>query len=291
MEWHGKIELIYERRGAKTLASRAYHCSPFKLQRSFYPEGEDTCHSTILHTAGGIVGGDRLSQELRLGSETRALVTTATAGKVYRSNGKPARQNIAIALEPGAVLEWLPQEAILFEGADFAQDLRVDLAPGAAYLGWEIARFGRSARGEKFLHGRWRSRWEIWQQGTPLWIDRQQLVGSEATWFGSHALAESPVLGTLVCIGEPIPSSLLDLARELAPSTGEFGATSTQAQGILCRYRGHSIAESRGWFISVWEQLRSHLWQRPLHLPRVWPLELKNASSVSQPERSRVLKP
>ena len=39
----------------------------------------------------------------------------------------------------------------------------------------EITRFGRSARGEKFCFGNWRSHTEVWQQGQPLWIDRQWL--------------------------------------------------------------------------------------------------------------------
>ena len=46
-----------------------------------------------------------------------------------------------------ACLEWLPQETILFNGAIYRQDLRVELATGASWLGWEITRFGRSARG------------------------------------------------------------------------------------------------------------------------------------------------
>jgi len=143
------------------------------VQRPFYPEEPDVCHSVMLHTAGGVVGGDRLSLNFRLGPNAHTLITTAAAGKIYRSNGLEARQSIQMQVATGACLEWFPQEIIVFNGAIYRQDLRVELDPGASWLGWEITRFGRSARGERFLQGEWRSHTEIWQQGRPLWIDRQ----------------------------------------------------------------------------------------------------------------------
>ncbi len=103
------------------------------------------------------MGGDILSTNIHLQPQTNALITTATAGKIYRSNGLPARQTVQIQVDANAGLEWFPQETILFDGANYRQDLRVELATGANFLGWEITRLGRSARGEKFLHGEWRS--------------------------------------------------------------------------------------------------------------------------------------
>ena len=103
------------------------------------------------------------------------MITSAAASKIYRSSGLESQQNIDIKLEAGANLEWLPQETIVFDGAIYRQNLRVELAPTARILLWEITRFGRSARGEKFASGEWRSHTEVWQQNSPLWIDRQLL--------------------------------------------------------------------------------------------------------------------
>ncbi|WP_434221503.1 urease accessory protein UreD [Limnospira platensis] len=118
---------------------------------------------------------------MHLQENTHALITTAAAAKLYRSLGEVARQRIQIQVDSGAYLEWLPQESIVFNGAIYRQDLRIDLGPDARLLLWEINRFGRSDRGERFVQGEWRSQTEIWQQGRPLWIDRQHLQGRTGT--------------------------------------------------------------------------------------------------------------
>lgn len=272
-EWQGSLELAYADDQGKTRLVRDRITSPLKVQRPFYPEGQRVCHTVVLHTAGGIVGGDRLSQTIHLQENAQALITTAAASKIYRSNGQRARQKIHIHVEAGACLEWFPQETIVFNGADYQQQMTVELAPGASWLGWEITRFGRTARKERFLQGDWRSHTEIWQQGRPLWIDRQWLPGGEAVLDSPHGLAGQPIVGTLIWMGPPVSSEIIDNARSLWTATqrqGEAGVTQTQAQGLLCRYRGSSTTEVRNWFTQVWQCLRLTYLGRNVSQPRVW---------------------
>jgi urease accessory protein len=272
-EWQGSLELAYADDQGKTRLVRDRITSPLKVQRPFYPEGQRVCHTVVLHTAGGIVGGDRLSQTIHLQENAQALITTAAASKIYRSNGQRARQKIHIHVEAGACLEWLPQETIVFNGAVYQQQMTVELAPGASWLAWEITRFGRTARKERFLQGDWRSHTEIWQQGRPLWIDRQWLPGGEAVLDSPHGLAGQPIVGTLIWMGPPVSSEIIDNARSLWTATqrqGEAGVTQTQAQGLLCRYRGSSTTEVRNWFTQVWQCLRLTYLGRNVSQPRVW---------------------
>lgn len=249
--------------------------APLKVQRPFYPEGPGVCHSVILHTAGGMVGSDRLSLNIHLQPNAQALITTAAASKIYRSNGLPATQTIHMQVDADACLEWLPQETILFNGAIYRQDIRVELVPNATWLGWEITRFGRSARGEKFSSGEWRSHTEIWQQGQPLWIDRQWLPGCEEIITSPHGLAGYPITASLTWIGKPVSLELVKKVRNLwhgqdaHPTSGEAGVTRL-THGFLCRYRGASTTEARNWFTAVWHLLRQSLLKRPAMLPRVW---------------------
>ncbi|MBW4567313.1 MAG: urease accessory protein UreD [Tolypothrix carrinoi HA7290-LM1] len=274
--WHGKLNLVYaDRLGTTALISNS-HQAPLKVQRPFYPEGQQVCHSVILHTAGGVVGGDRLSLNFHLQPNTQALITTAAASKIYRSNGTQAKQSINIQVDAGACLEWFPQETIVFNGAIYRQDLRVELATKASYLGWEITRFGRSARGEKFVEGEWRSHTEIWQQGKPLWIDRQWLPGSEEVFHSPHGLAGQPITGSLVWVGQPVSKEIVEKARSLfTPNSSlltphSLAGVTRLENGFLCRYRGCLTSEVRNWFIDVWQLLRMSFLSRGNCVPRVW---------------------
>ncbi len=272
--WRGSLDLVYACDRHTTQLIHSQNQAPLKVQRPFYPESPDICHSVILHTAGGVVGGDRLSLNFHLQAKAKVLITTAAASKIYRSNGKIAKQTVQIQVDAGAYLEWLPQETIVFNGAVYRQDLRVELAPGASWLGWEITRFGRSARGERFSSGEWRSHTEIWQQGSPLWIDRQWLPGVTEILDSPHGLAGKSLVGSLVWIGREISPQIVEKVRSLwqkQDAQGEAGVTRLQS-GLLCRYRGDSTIEVRNWFMDVWQLLRLSFSDRPSCPPRVWPI-------------------
>jgi urease accessory protein len=270
--WHGTLDLVYANFNDATQINYSHSQAPLKVQRPFYPEGKSICQSVVLHTAGGMVGGDRLSQNFHLQSNAKTSITTAAASKIYRSNGQLAKQNINIKIDAGAWLEFLPQETIVFNGAVYRQDLQVELAPGASWLGWEITRFGRSARGEKFLQGAWRSCMEVWQQGCPLWIDRQWLLGGEEMFYSANGLAGKPVVGTLCWLGQSVAPEVTEQVRNLwtnHQTEGEAGVTHLLT-GLLCRYRGNSCSEVRKWFTDVWQLLRLTYLGIPATKPRVW---------------------
>jgi urease accessory protein len=139
--WHGQLDLQFTKTDLQTEIQRSYAHAPLKLQRPFYPEG-DICHTVLLHSAGGMVGGDRLSYNIDLAPDSRVVLTTAAAAKIYRSNGEIAQQQIVMNVGANACLEWLPQETILFDRAIYHQDVRVNLGTGAIWASWEIVKFG-----------------------------------------------------------------------------------------------------------------------------------------------------
>lgn len=211
------------------------------------------------------MGGDRLSLDFHLRPGSHALVTTPAAAKVYRTNGRVAQQTVLVDIAEQACLEWLPQETIVFNQSLYRQDMRINLAPGAQWLGWEITRFGRTARGEQFTQGNWRSHTEVWQQDQPLWIDRQQLAGDPDRWSSPHGLAGSPVVGSFAWLGQSVDPDWVQQARSCWQGSGEVGVTRLPL-GLLCRYRGSSSAEARRWFTEVWGLVRN----RPKPPLRLW---------------------
>jgi urease accessory protein len=282
--WHGRLELTFDRPQQQTRLCHRYSEAPLKIQRPFYPEG-DLCHGVMLHTAGGIVGGDRLSVHAQLLPQAQALITTAAAAKVYGSTGHLAQQTTTLTLEQGAYLEWLPQETILFDGAFYRQTVRVNLASQAIWLGWDITRLGRTARGEQFTTGLWRSQTEVWQGDRLLWVDPQGIYGGSEMLHSPHGLGGGCVIGSFSLIGQSVPKDLVEQARLFWKDTRQAASPTIAANtaailpeagvtrlpcGLLCRYRGYSTAEARQWFVQVWRIIRQVYLQRPICFPRVW---------------------
>src|SRR5690606_5313795 len=140
--WPAHLALRLESRAAiGTRLTACTHRGPLRLQRPFYPEGPDCAHLYILHPPGGLVSGDDLRIDVHAASGASALLTTPGAGRIYRARTayQPARQvqRVQLAIDDDAVLEWLPQPTIVFDGADVLLDLHVDLATTGAFLGWE----------------------------------------------------------------------------------------------------------------------------------------------------------
>ena len=272
--WQGTLNLCFAKINGRTFPVKSYTTSPLRIQRPFYPAAApENCQSVIVHTAGGMVGGDQLEMAIVAEPDTQVLVTTAAAHKVYRSQGDWAKQAIQLTVKAGAYVEWLPQELILFNGGQFQQSLKVSLEPGGVWLGWDITRFGRSARGETLNTGEWRSQTEIWQQGMPLWIDRQQLIGGSEVLSSQNGLAGYPVVGTFLLLGASISAEQLNTIRTLLKSEGptvcDVGATQLE-QGLIVRYRGPSSQTARQYFIRVWQYLRTEVLGQKGYTPRVW---------------------
>ena len=263
--------------------------APLKLMRST-TQSSWHCELPLLHTAGGLVGGDQLQLQVELGAGSRALLTSVAAQKVYGSvrrsrrhpQGSWAAQRLEVRQAAGSDLEWLPQELVLYADALFEQTLQVELAEGASFLGMEVVRLGRTAAGERLGEGCWRSRTEIRRLATASqgerWelVDRLQLSGEALE--AEHGMAEQPVFGSLVWAApEPIEGpalqQLLEQAREARNGLEGSMACGALDQGLVARYRGPSSQAARFWFSRIWALLRAQRGQAAPDLPRVWPFQ------------------
>ena len=285
--WHGQLQLAFRVGNDGTTGHQGAATAPLKLQRAF-PQTDGRCELPILHTAGGLVGGDRLSLALELAANSRALLTSVAAQKVYGSVGRSflapegrwARQDLTARLAPGADLEWLPQELVLYGDGLLEQHTRVELAAGASWLGMEVVRFGRTAAGEGLGRGCWRSHLEIRRGVAPCQrfelVDRLEL--GEASLPSLHGLDGQPVFGSLVWAApEPLAAdTLAELLERCRSDRRGLGGTMVCAaldQGLVARYRGASSAQARHWFVRVWARIRALRGQDPPVLPRFWPFQ------------------
>ncbi len=268
--WKAELTLGYRRVGERTVLAERRHEGPLVVQKPLYPEGHGVCHSILVHAPGGIAGGDSLTVNLALDGGAHALITTPSATKWYKADGRLARQSASMSVAAGAVLEWLPLESILFNEADAAIGSRVALAEGAVFAGWEIACLGRRASGETFRTGSLTQSLEISRGGKLIWNDRIALAGGDRLLTSPVGLNGNHVAGSMALAGMgALPAELLETCRTLKPAGGEGGITALP-DIISARYLGGSAEIAKDYFESIRQVLRPWYAALQAHRPRIW---------------------
>jgi urease accessory protein len=273
--WEASLELSFEARAERSVLARRRHRGPLAIQRAFYPEADGTCHAYVLHPPGGVVGGDCLDIGVEAGPGSRVLVTAPAATKFYRSAGLCAEQTHRFRLGAGACVEWLPQETIVFDGADLRTRTRIELCEQGSFLGWEVLCLGRPWSDERFTRGQIEQRLEVWRAGEPLVLERARYRGSGAELTASWGLGGRVVVGSLICVrgvgAGTAPAGTIEALRAcLNTVAGGEVACSELASALVCRYLGDSVERALSAFRAAWGVLRPVYAGKAAVPPRIW---------------------
>ncbi|MDP1611321.1 MAG: urease accessory protein UreD [Sulfuritalea sp.] len=269
--WQASLALGFARRGDSTILARREHCGPLRVQKVLYPEGPDLCHAIVLHPPAGIAGGDQLDIRTEADAGAHVLLTTPGAGKWYRSGGAQSSQQVHLKVGAGATAEWLPQESIVFSGAQARMRTAVDMEQGARFVGVETLCFGRRASGETFERGSLHLATDIRMGGKLLWRERGVIEGGSPLLHSPIGLAGFSVCGTVLVAGREIAPETLRACRAVAASeSGARCGVSVMPQLFVGRYLGHSAQAAREWFIELWQHLRPTIVGREAVVPRIW---------------------
>jgi len=267
--WQAHLTLGFAKSDARTRLVRRSHEGPLVVQKPLYPEGDGVCQCIVVHPPGGIAGGDRIDLRAEVESGAHAQLTTPGATRWYGSAGIPAAQRIAFRVADGAVLEWLPQGTIVFDGAHATSDARVELNGNASYISWEVVCLGRTAASERYARGRWRQRCDVLRDGALIWSERA-IVDGNSPWLLSPAgLNGAPVFGTFVAMSSPFDDSTLEASRALTPAEGD-GTVTRFPESLVARYRGRSSEAGHEYFSALWSIVRPYVAGRSAVTPRIW---------------------
>ena len=264
--WHAELELGYGRDGETTRPTLRRHQGPLRVQKHLYAEGPEVCQHIIVHPPGGIAGGDRLHINASLGANAWAQLTSPGAAKWYRAAG-PAYQQLELKVGAGATLEWLPQETIVYCGAQAELSTCIELEGDARLCYWDMVALGRPASGERFDAGHFQAQLDIRRDGQLLWHERQRINGNDGLLDSPIGLAGQPVFATLLISGE-LSTELLERCRNIpSPVRGDL----TQLPGLLvARCLASEALHARAWLIELWRLLRPALLGRAAVPPRIW---------------------
>lgn len=268
--WPAELELWFAPLAGKTRLIRRRHSGPLLVQKPFFPEKDGSCHVYLLHPPAGVVGGDSLDQRFHVDAGARVVLTTPGATRFYRSLGDVALQSTRMTLAAGAVCEFLPQETIVFAGANARLETRVTLAPDAVYAGWDFICLGRPASGEGFTAGQVAQRIEIVRDGRPVWFERMVLSAGSPQLSAAFALSGQPTVGAMVYAGA-LPEDAAERVRAAVGGQhpGMFSVSQLE-DVVVCRYLGPRVTEGKSMFVQAWDVLRRLGQGKPASAPRIW---------------------
>ena len=155
---HGELRLSLSNRNNQTIVTDSFCRVPLQVMKPIRDRQSGAVCFYLLSPTGGIVQGDNYQIQVELSNSTYAVLTTQAATKVYAMPKGSARQQVDFYVGRNSVLEYLPDPTILFQAADFDQQVNLHVSQeGGKIVFQEIIMPGRLARGEVMAFKRYRS--------------------------------------------------------------------------------------------------------------------------------------
>ncbi len=274
--WHACLELAYAHDGQRTVPVQRRHQGPIRIQKCLWPEDDHICHTLIVHPPAGMVGGDQLDISVLVHSDAHVVLTTPGSGKWYGSDGRTATQHIRLNVEGNGILEWLPQDIILFNQARAMSKFEIDLAPQSGFIGLDMLTLGRQSRGERFEQGHYASYIDIRRSGKPIVADSLLLEGGDRWLQSPLGLHGHTILGTLWAVPPEniFSADMLDMQieqlREMLVQLHLPVAISRLDGVVIARYLGSKATECLDSLAAVRARLRREWFGLAEGYPRIW---------------------
>jgi urease accessory protein len=274
MPWHARLQLDYsfESPGSVT---RYRHEGPLRVLQSLYPEGDAVCHNVLVHPPGGLVSGDTLDIAVSASGTSHGLITTPGATRFYRSSGDVAVQRTRITVRDQARIEWLPMEALCYDGCVAENHLQIELDPQSEAMAWDLSALGLPQAQLPFERGQLLQRIEI----PGLWLEQGRLDAADTRLMAGpvgldgHRCMATIFFASGTKMERGRRERALDAARAVLDAHAlrlTAGATSPNEQVVVVRVLAPLVEPAMDLLKQVWLTWRSELWGLPGTSPRIW---------------------
>ncbi|WP_092259434.1 urease accessory protein UreD [Corynebacterium cystitidis] len=271
----GDLELGIAVSGGKSIATTQYHTRALKIIRPHYLDDSGQVYYIIVNPGGGYVGGDAYRMKISVADGASALITDQSAAKVYRTPGDFVVQNIELNVGAGGVLEYIPDQLILYRDADFRQRITANVDPQGSLFLSDIITPGWSPDGGQFLYEQAHLLNEVFMDGEPVLIDNMRInplagdFGEDKDFF----MAGRTHVATAICFNPGLNDELLDEVRavvkehEAADESMIAAITECDRPGFVLRALGNRTEELLALVIAVASRVRGTLrGQGEIHL-------------------------
>lgn len=259
---HGELKLGFTQQNDRTVMTESFFRVPLQVMKPRYDKSGCAC-VYLLSPTGGVVQGDDYQIEVTLAPNAHAILTTQASTKVYAMPRQGATQSMRVRVGEDATFEYLPDSTILFQDADFRQDISVFLEHGAKVALQEIVMPGRLARGETLAFTRYRSRIEMSNSDALLLYDTCRIEPKCQPYLtGPGVLDGYACWGSWYLVGDfemPWWEVFCEFAEPALnqPSKSIGGLSQLHRGGIAIRMLGHNAEAIQFAFQTIWDWLKT----------------------------------
>ena len=251
----------------RTVVTRAYAENPLKL---LLPRPRE--RAAWVYTSGfggGLVAGDEVALDVKVGPGASCVLTTQSATKVYRCPGdKVCRQELRATVARDGFLVLAPDPVICFADSAYEQRQRFDVAAGGSLVVVDWLSSGRRMRGERWAFRRYSSRLDIHLGGEQVLCESLLLDSSRLPAGGEFKTGGFDCIAVVALFGEKLVDAVNALLAMIAEQPFEPGqellyAGSPVRDGAVLRVLG-STPELVGRYLKEkLDFLAEHLGETP----------------------------
>lgn len=244
----GVLELGIDVSGGKSIAKSQYHTRALKIVRPHYLDDSGQVYYIIANPGGGYVGGDAYRIQVDVADGASCLLTDQSAAKVYRTPGDYVVQNIDFTVGDGAVLEYVPDQLILYRDADFRQQLTARVHRNGSLFFSDIITPGWSPDGGRFLYEQAHLRNVVYVDDELEVVDNLRLnpLDTEFVAEQDFYLGGRTHVANAVCVDPGITPELVDEVRSLIDAHVVAGADSQMLASVSATDRPGFVVRGLG---------------------------------------------
>ncbi|MGN0650428.1 MAG: urease accessory protein UreD [Oscillospiraceae bacterium] len=266
MEPNARLLLDFKRKSdGKTYISHQFFKLPLQVFPPFYPEDDGTACVYLLNPSSGMLEGDYFEMRFCLKNKAAAVITTPSANKIYRSNGRSSVQEIYAEISEGCCLEFIPEHNVPYKDSRFFQRSEFHVERGGTLLMWDCVVPGRLARNECFDFTEYRSDISIFYGKRLIIHESANIRPSELAADSPAVMADYMIFSTVYLVCEHIPDELLtELRAFLAKSENVHGGASCADENLLViKILMKSTLHINEFSAALWDIVRKHAIGKP----------------------------
>ena len=253
-----RLSLRFERDDEKTYLASQYYKLPLQVLPPHYQDDDGTAFVYLLNPSGGIMQGDRLFTEVKVGAKASAFLTTPSSTKYYKMEDDFAEVENVFYVGEEAVLEYIPEHSVPFNNADVMQDNIYHISGDSTLIALDCVTSGRKASGEHFGYKRFCTKSSIYVDEKLILMDCMDIQPQKEVMNRAGVMEGNDIIAGLYMYKNGSAEMLTEGIRQNVQPVGKtrLGVTAVTDDLTVVRILGKSIIDYKDTMAVLWDRSR-----------------------------------